>query len=129
MIVNIFEFSLFPKNGLKWLLLVQIGSLLVQNNIYNIKFLKIVQNNIGQIIWYLNIFEYLDKYIHLQKYSLIFLGRIYLDIHLWSFYHAEYIRIFICPISIVTNIFGYSFIQQKDIRPTLVLSDLGRIWN
>ena len=46
--------------------------------------------------------------------------RIYLDIHLWYFYHAEYIRKFIRPISMVTNIFGYSFVQKFDIRPTLL---------
>ena len=32
MIANIFEFLLFPKNGEKLLLLVQNGSLCVQNN-------------------------------------------------------------------------------------------------
>ena len=35
------------------------------------------------------------------------------------FYHAKYIRIFICTIYLVTNIFGYSFVQTKNIRPTL----------
>ena len=40
------------------------------------------------------------------------------------FYHVEYIRIFIRPISIVTNIFGYSFIQKNDIRPTLYWSSV-----
>ena len=34
-----------------------------------------------------------------------FLGWIYLDIHLWCFYYAEYILILICPISMLTNIF------------------------
>ena len=35
------------------------------------------------------------------------------------FYHAEHIRIFTRPLSMVTNIFGYSFVQKKDICPTL----------
>ena len=47
-----------------------------------------------------------------------FLGQIYSDIHSWSFYHAEYIRIFIRSISMVTNIFGYSFVQKNVICPT-----------
>ena len=52
-----------------------------------------------------------------------FVGWIYSDIHSWSFYHAKYILIFICPISMVTNIFGYSFVQKKkDIHPTLSCS-------
>ena len=48
-----------------------------------------------------------------------FLGQIYLDIHSWYFDHAKYIRIFIRPISIVTNIFWYLFVQKKDICLTL----------
>ena len=47
-----------------------------------------------------------------------FHGRIYSDIQLWYFYRAKYIRILICPISMVTNIFGYSFVQKFDIRPS-----------
>ena len=61
-----------------------------------------------------------DEYIHSQKYSLIFHGRLYSDIHLWYFFHAEYILIFICQISMVMNIYGYSFVQKFDIRPTLL---------
>ena len=72
---------------------------------------QISPNNFGQIFWYLNI---LDEYIHSQKYLLIyFLGQIYLNIHLWSFYQAEYTRLFICPISMVTNVFGYSFVKKN----------------
>ena len=48
-----------------------------------------------------------------------FLDQINLDIYSWYFYHAEYIRIFIRPISMVTNIFGYSFVQKNYICPTL----------
>ena len=55
----------------------------------------------------------MDKYIHSQKYSLDFSRA-----NLFR-YHAKCIRIFICPISIVTNIFRYLFIQKKDIPPTL----------
>ena len=32
MIANVFEFSLFPKNGLKWLLLIQNGLIWAHNN-------------------------------------------------------------------------------------------------
>ena len=42
-----------------------------------------------------------------------FLDQIYSEIQMWSFYHAKYIRIFICPISMGTNIIGYSFVQKK----------------
>ena len=41
---------------------------------------------------------YLDKYIHLSKYSFIFFQR-------------DFIRIFICDLFILTNIFEYSFVQ------------------
>ena len=35
------------------------------------------------------------------------------------FYPAEYIQIFICPIFLVANILGYSFVHKKYICPTL----------
>ena len=50
-----------------------------------------------------------------------FLEQIYSDIHSWSLYHAKYIWIFICPISMVTNIYRYSFVQKIDICLTLTL--------
>ena len=57
-----------------------------------------------------------------QNISRFLLGRINLDIHLWYFDLAEYIRIFICPLSMVTNIIRYLFVQINDICPTLLLS-------
>ena len=50
-----------------------------------------------------------------------FIDWIYSNFISWPFYHAKYIRIFIRQISMVTNIFGYSFVQKNDIHPTLVL--------
>ena len=60
MIANIFEFALFPKmvkNGYYWSKMVQYGSQITQN----MKMAKIVQNNLGQINWYLNVFEYFGR--------------------------------------------------------------------
>ena len=82
----------------------------------NMKMAKIVQNIIGQIVKYCNIFVYFGQ---IYSFSKIFVDPIYSDIYLLSFYQAEYIRILICPISMVTSIFGYSFIQKHDICPTL----------
>ena len=48
-----------------------------------------------------------------------FVGEIYSYIYLWSFYPAEYIQILIHWISMVTNIFRYSFVQKNYICPTL----------
>ena len=100
--------------------MVQRGSIWVQNNT---KF-KNVQNS-PKSSWAKNlIFEsirifwtniFICKNIHW-----FFMGQIYSDIHSWYFYHAEYIWIFICPISMVANIFGYSFVQTNYICPTLV---------
>ena len=102
------------------LLLVQNGSIWVQNNTKYVN----GQNSPKQS-WANNlIFEYIRIFwtnVFIRKnIRWFFLGRIYSDIHSWYFYHAEYIRIFIRPISMVTNIFGYSFVQKFYIRPTLV---------
>ena len=118
MIANIFEFSLLPKmvkNGYYWSKLVQYGPKITQN----MKMAKIVQKNLGHIIWYSNTFEYFGRIFSFAKYLLIFPGPIYLDIHFWSFCHAEYNRIFIRPILMLTNMFRYSFVQKVDICPTL----------
>ena len=71
----------------------------------------------NQIFKYIRIF-WMNIFIH-KNIRLFFLNQIYSDIHSWSFYHAKYIGIFICLISMVTNISGYSFIQKNYIRPTL----------
>ena len=99
--------------------MVQNGSIWVQ---HNTKY-ENGQNSPKQS-WVNNlIFEYIRIFwtnIFIRKnIRWFFVGRIYSDIHSWYFYHAEYIRIFIHPISMVTNIFGYSFVQKIDIRPTL----------
>ena len=124
MIANIFEFSLFPKNGLKWLWLVQNGSIWVKNNT---KY-ENGQNSPKQS-WASNL---ISEYIQIfwtnifirNNIRRFFLGQIYSDIHSWSFYHAKYIWIFIRPICMVTNIFGYSFVQKIDICPTLYWSSV-----
>ena len=71
------------------------------------------------------IFEYIrivwTNIIICKNICWFFLGRIYSNIQSWFFYHAKYIRISICPISMVTKIFGYSFVQKQDICPTLVV--------
>ena len=113
---NIFKFSVFSKNGSKWLLLVQNGSLWVQN-FTNMNMAKIVQKNLGQksdIQIYLN---NLDKNIHSKSNCWSFLELIYLDIHSWSFYHAKYIQVFICPISMVTNVFVYFLFKKMIFIP------------
>ena len=103
---------MFPKNGLKWLLLVQIYSIWVQNNI---KY-ENGQNSPKQS-WTNNlIFKYsniLDKYIPSKNICKFFLEQIYSDVQSGSFYHAEYVGILIRPISRVTSIFGSSFVQKK----------------
>ena len=84
--------------------IVQYGPKITQN----MKIAKIVQNSVGQIIWYSKIYSnILDKYIHLPKYSLIFsrvnlfrylfviisICRIYSDIHwsqhLWKWIYSD----------------------------------------
>ena len=127
MIANVFEFSLFPKNGLNcyyWSKMVQYGSKITQN----MKIAKIVKNNVGQIIWYSNTFKYFGRIYYSQKHLFIFLGQIYSDIHSWYFYHVEYTWIFIRQIYMVTNIFGYSFVQQFDIRPSLLHTWIIHAW-
>ena len=69
MIANIFEFSFFPKNGKKWLLLVQNGLIWAQKNTEY----KNGQNSPKQS-WANNIQIYsyiLNEYINSQKYLLI----------------------------------------------------------
>ena len=52
-----------------------------------------------------------DEYSDIQIYLNIF-GRIYSFVLIFvDFFQAEYIRIFICHLFILTNIFGYSFGQ------------------
>ena len=60
MIANIFRFSLFLKNGDKWLLMVAIGSICVKNT-QNMGIAKLVQNNLKQIFRYLKIYEYFGQ--------------------------------------------------------------------
>ena len=124
MIANIFVFSLFPKNGSKWLLLVQNGLIWAQNNT---KY-ENGQNSSKQSWANNQIFEYILIFwtnIFIRKnIRWFFLDWIYLDIYSWSFYHAEYIWIFLCLISMATNMFGYSFVQKNDICPTLVYTAL-----
>ena len=65
-----------------------------------------------------------DKYIHLQKYLLIFPRAnefgysfvIFLSCRIYSYIHYLYYH----SLSMVMNIFGYSFVQKNDIRPTLM---------
>ena len=99
MIANIFEISLFPKYGLKWLLLVQNGLISAQNNT---KYEK-GQNSLKQSWANNQTFEYILIFwtnIFIRKnFHWLFLDRIYSYIHLWSFYQVEYIQIFVCPIS------------------------------
>ena len=45
------------------------------------------------------------------------LGGIYLNIHSGSISPDKYIRIFICSIIMVTNIFIYSFVQKMTFVP------------
>ena len=87
--------------------MVQYGSKITQN----MKMAKIVQNNLGKIIWYSNTFKYFGRiysfakifvdfsWLNLFGYSfVIFLScRIYSDIHSSNIYGNEYIRIFIRP--------------------------------
>ena len=106
MIANIFEFSLFPKIGLKWLLMVQNGLMWAKNNTnYNNG-----QNSSKQSWTNNQIFEHIRIFwtnIFIYKSNRWFLlDQINLDIYSWSFYHAVYIRIFIHEVYMVMNIFG-----------------------
>ena len=107
--------------------MVQNGSIWVQNNT---KY-ENGQNSPKQSWENYLMFEYIQIFwmnIFIRKnIRKFFLGQIYSDIHSWYFYHAEYIRIFIRPISMVTNIFGYSFVQKFNIRPTLIKKTLPRL--
>ena len=104
------------QNGSIW---VQNGSIFVQNNTkYENGQNSPKQHGANNLIFeYIRIF-WTNIFIR-KNIRWFFLGQIYSDIHSWYFYHAEYIQIFIRPISIVTNVFGYSFVQKFDIRPTL----------
>ena len=87
------NFHCFPKmveNCYYWSKMVQYGSKITQN----MKIDKIVQNNLGKIIWYLNTFEYFG-----QIYSF---AKIFVD-----FFIGKFIWIFIRDIFIMPNIFGY----------------------
>ena len=116
----IWIFSVPKKFFFKWILLGQNGLIWVQNNT---KYQN-VQNSPKQSWEYNLIFEYIQIFwtniFICQNFCSFFLGQIYLDIHSWYFYHAKYIRIIICPISMVMIIFGYSFVQKNDISPTLL---------
>ena len=68
-----------------------------------------VQFSVGQILGYLNVFKYMDKYIHLPKYSLIFLGQIILDIYLLS---SNPVHLDIHLSIMVTHIFVYLFVSK-----------------
>ena len=105
------NFYCFPENVKKWLFLVQ-NNTKYENGKHSPK--RFWENYL--IFKCIRIFW--TNLLICQHIRWFFLGWIYLDIHSWSFYHAEYIRIFNRPISIVTNIFRYSFVQKKDIRPT-----------
>ena len=118
MIANILEFSLFPKKvkiGYYWYNMVQYVSKITQNMIMA----KIVKNNLVKLSDFQIDIDNVDKYIHSQKYWLIFSRanlfgysfviflsfRTYSDIHLSNIHSNEYIQIFIHP--------------KKDICPTL----------
>ena len=59
-----------------------------------------------------NIFEY----IHIFKYSNIFVTNIYSDIRSHQFFLYEYIQTFICVEFVCTNIFGYSFVSVLECK-------------
>ena len=103
--------------------MVQYGSKITQN----MKMAKIVQNNLGKIIWYSNTFVYFGRIYSFAKifvdfsranlfgYSFVIflLCRIYSDIHSSNIYSNEYIRIFIRPkiwYSSHTGLFIYLFV-------------------
>ena len=97
--------------------MVQNGSVLVQNNT---KYEN--GQNSSKITWANDlIFEYIiifwTNIFICKDICWFFLWRIYSDIHSWCFHHATYIWIFICPISMVTNIFRYSFVQKRILVP------------
>ena len=76
------NFHCFPKmvkNDYYWSKMVQYGSKITQN----MKIAKIVQNNLGKVIWYLNIFKYFGGIYSFAKIFVdFFLGQIYSNIHL-----------------------------------------------
>ena len=69
------------------------------------------------------IFKYIQTFwtniFILQNIHVFFCGKFIWIFVCDSFYYAKYIRTFIRPLSMVTVIFGYSFVQKKDICPTL----------
>ena len=81
MIANIFDFAFFPKNVLKWLLLVQNGLIRAQNNT---KYEN--GQNIPKQSWANNqVFEYIcifwTNMFFYKNICCFFLDRIHLDIH------------------------------------------------
>ena len=81
-------------------------------NTHNMIMSKLVQDSFGQIFWYSNIFKYFGQIYSFSKIFIIFFMVIYSDLHLWSFYPAEYIWIFIRQLSMVKNIFWYTFVKK-----------------
>ena len=103
---NIFEYSLFPKKCKTWLLMVQNGSMLVKN-LTKYGNGQTSPINHGKIFWYIKTTIFIHTNI-----CWFCLWWIYSDIYSWSFYSDECIRIFICPIPMVENIFRYLFVHK-----------------
>ena len=124
MIANIFRFSLFLKNGYKWLLIVPIGSICVKKHTkYGYCQVSPKQSE-ANIPIFENIWIFWTNIFICQNICRFFLGQNNSEIHSLSFYPVENIRIFIRWISMITNIFGYSFVQNNDIRPKLLNTSL-----
>ena len=105
------------QNGLKWSKNAQDGP----------KWSKITKNGENcqnspkqcwtNILIFKYILTYLGKYIHLPNYLLTFSRANLFGYSFVITFHDEYIQIFIRSISMVTNIFIYSFVQKNYIHP------------
>ena len=84
--------------------------------------------SVEQIFGYLNIFKYIRTNIFIGiNVPWFFLKQIYFDINLWSIYTDKYIHLFLCPISMIANIFEFS-VFPRNCEKWLFLVKNGSIW-
>ena len=91
----------------------------------------------GRIFGNSTIFEYILTNIFICL-NIFFVcpGGIYLDIYLWSIYTHYFFGIFICPISIIANIFEFSLFLKNGLKWLIkvqngsicVLKNTHKIW-
>ena len=88
----------------------------VKKSTQNMRMAKLVPQNHGNIL----IFKYFGQIYSVAKIFIDFFQGKFIWMFICDlFYLVEYIWIFIRPISMITNTFGYLIVQKNDICPTL----------